>query len=110
MTLDGLLAGAPARDDLVVDSGGQHSSAEVESRVEAVAAALEARDVAPGDRVAFRLPVGVDAVVAYRACWRIGAVAVALHPAAGSHQLAQALEQARPAVVVAGDGRPPPPR
>ncbi|MYG99871.1 MAG: cyclohexanecarboxylate-CoA ligase [Acidimicrobiaceae bacterium] len=109
MTLDGLLAGAPARDDLVVDSGGQHSSAEVESRVEAVAAALEARDVAPGDRVAFRLPVGVDAVVAYRACWRIGAVAVALHPAAGSHQLAQALEQARPAVVVAGDGLPPAP-
>ena len=109
MTLDGLLAAAPARDDLVVDSRGRFSSAEVQSRVEAVAAALTDRDVAPGDRVAFRLPVGVDAVVAYRACWRIGAAAVALHPAAGSHQLAQALEQARPAAVVAGDDFPPAP-
>ena len=109
MTLDGLLAGAPARDDLVVDTGGRYSSGEVESRVEAVAAALKARDVAPDDRVAFRLPTGVDAVVVYRACWRIGAVAVALHPAAGSHQLAQALEQARPAAVVAGDDFPPTP-
>ena len=109
MTLDGLLAGAPARDDLVVDSRGRYSSAEVGSRVGAAAAALTARNVAPGDRVAFRLPVGVDAVVAYRACWRIGAVAVALHPAAGSHQLVQALEQARPAAVVAGDDFPPAP-
>ncbi len=109
MTLDGLLAGAPARDDLVVDTGGRYSSGEVESRVEAVAAALKARDVAPGDRVAFRLPTGVDAVVVYRACWRTGAVAVALHPAAGSHQLAQALEQARPVVTIAGPDFPPVP-
>ena len=110
MTLDGLLAAAPARDDLVVDDSGRFSSAEVESRVRAVAAALAHRRAAPGSRVAFRLPTGVDAVVAYRACWRIAAVAVALHPAAGSHQLARALEQARPAVTVAGSGFPPIPR
>ena len=106
MTLDGLLAGAPPRDDLVVDGRRRFSSAEVESRVRAVAAALTAREVAPGDRVAFRLPVGVDAVVAYRACWRIGAVAVALHPAAGSHQLTRALDQARPVVTIAAPDFP----
>ena len=107
MTLDGLLTGAPARDDLVVDGDGRHSTEQVERRVRAGAAGLWARGVAPGDRVAFRLPVGVDAVVAYRACWRIGAVAVALHPAAGSHQTSEALAQARPAVTVAGPDFPP---
>lgn len=107
MTLDGLLAGAPAREDLVVDGSGRFSSAEVESRTETVAAALRDRGAGPGDRVAFRLPTGVDAVVAYRACWRVGAVAVALHPAAGSHQLSRALEQARPAVTVGGSDFPP---
>ena len=100
MGLDNLLSGAPARDDLVVDAGGRFSSADVEDRVRAVAAALESRGVEPGDRVAFHLPVGVDSVVAYRACWRIGAVAVALHPAAGSHDLKQALAQATPAVAI----------
>ena len=106
MTLDGLLAAAPARHDLVVDSSGRFSSVEVERRTRAVAAALAARDVAAGDRVAFQLPVGLDAVVAFRACWRIGAVAVALHPALGSHHLSRALEQARPVVTIACSGFP----
>lgn len=109
MALDNLLSGAPARDDLVVDAGGRFSSADVEGRVRAVAAALKSRGVEPGDRVAFRLPVGVDSVVAYRACWRIGAVAVALHPAAGSHDLKQALAQAGPAVAIAARELPPVP-
>ena len=105
MALDSLLSGAPARDDLVVDGSGRFSSADVEGLVRAVAAALAARGVASGDRVAFRLPVGVDSVVVYRACWRIGAVAVALHPATGSHDLEQALSQAGPAVTIAAGGR-----
>ena len=107
MALDKLLTGAPARDDLVVDDDGRYSTEQVESRVRAVAAALSARGVASGDRVAFRLPTGVDAVVAFRACWRIGAVAVALHPAAGSHQMGEALAQARPVVTIAGPDFPP---
>ena len=107
MTLDGLLAEAPARDSLVVDSNGRFSSREIDDRVQAVAAALTARGAALGDRVAFRLPVGVGAVVAYRACWRSGATAVALHPAAGSQQLARALEQARPVITIADSDFPP---
>ena len=101
MTLDSLLAAAPKRDDLVVDGGGRFASADVEHRVVMVAAGLRARGAGPGDRVAFRLPTGLDSVVAYRACWRIGAVAVALHPAAGLHQLARAMDQVRPTVAVA---------
>ncbi len=109
MMLDALLSEAPVRDDLVVDAGGRFSSAAVESRVRAVAAGLKNSGLKPGDRVAFRLPVGVDSVVAYRACWRIGVVAVALHPAAGSHDLEQALAQAGPAVAIAARELPPVP-
>ncbi len=104
MSLDALLASTPARDDLVVDGLGRYSTAEVEDRVRAVAAAFQDRDAAPGDRVAFRLPVGVDSVVAYRACWRAGAVAVALHPAAGAGTLTQALDQAQPVVTIVEQG------
>ena len=109
MALDNLLSGAPARDDLVVDAGGRFSSADVEGRVRAAAAALKGRGVEPGDRVASHLPVGIDSVVAYRACWRIGAVAVALHPAAGSRDLKQALAQAGPAVAITARELPPVP-
>ena len=109
MTLDALLAAAPKRDDLVADGSGRFSSADLEHRVVMVAAGLRARGAGPGERVAFRLPVGVNAVVAYRACWRIGAVAVALHPAAGSHQTGTALQQARPVVTIAGPDFPPVP-
>ena len=109
MTLDALLAAAPKRDDLVVDGSGRFASADLEHRVVMVAAGLRARGAGPGERVAFRLPVGVNAVVAYRACWRIGAVAVALHPAAGSHQMGTALQQARPVVTIAGPDFPPVP-
>lgn len=106
-TLDALLAAAPARDDLVVDDSGRFSTGDVQDRVRTVAAALAARGAGPGDRVAFRLPTCLDSVVTYRACWRVGAVAVALHPAAGPHQLSEALDQSRPAVMIADPGLPP---
>ena len=104
MTLDALLAQAPARDDLVVDDHGRCSTAEVEARVRAAAAVLRDRGAGPGDRVAFRLPTSADAVVAYRACWRIGAVTVALHPASGGTALTHALDQAQPAVTIVEPG------
>ena len=109
MALDVLLSGAPARADLVVDDDGRFSTAEVENRVNAVAAGLRSQGARPGDRVAFRLGTSIDSVIAYRACWRVGAVAVALHPAAGSDQLAGALAHARPVITVADSNFPPVP-
>ena len=106
MTLDTLLAGAPARSDIVVSGASRFSSEELEGRVRALVSGLTARGVEQGDRVAFRLPTGLDGVVVYRACWRIGAVAVALHPAAGSHDLDRALTQARPVVTIANPDFP----
>ncbi|GIT45810.1 MAG: hypothetical protein Ct9H300mP12_03950 [Acidimicrobiales bacterium] len=53
------LAGAPARDDLVVGDGIWFSNAELEATTSSTAAALAERSVGHGDRVAFQLPVGV---------------------------------------------------
>ena len=100
------LDGAPTRDDLVVVGGTQFSTAELEATISSTAAALAERSVGSGDRVAFQLPVGVEAVVLYRACWRLGAVAAALHPRAGSAQLVPTLEALDPVVRVAGPGSP----
>ena len=106
MTLDRLLAAATPRADLIVHDDARVSSTEVEGRSLTLAGALNARGIGHGDHVAFQLPIGVDAVVVYRACWAIGVVAVALHPLAGSAQLAQALEQSEPALLIA-DGAAP---
>ena len=80
MNLTEALDGAPARDDLVVVGGDRFSTSELEAATSSTAAALAERSVGSGDRVAFQLPVSVEAVVLYRACWRLGAVAAALHP------------------------------
>ncbi|MCS5686427.1 MAG: AMP-binding protein, partial [Acidimicrobiales bacterium] len=106
MNLTEALDGAPTRDDLVVAGGDRLSTSELEAATSSVAAALASRSVGRGDRVAFQLPVSVDAVVLYRACWRLGAVAAALHPRAGPTQLVAALEVLNPAVLVAGSSSP----
>jgi cyclohexanecarboxylate-CoA ligase len=106
VSLDELLAAAPARTDLVVHDDARLSTAELEERVGGVAGGMVAAGVGPGDRVAFQLPVGIDAIVLYRACWRIGAVAVALHPAAGPHQLDASIAQSAPALLVGVPGVP----
>ena len=106
MNLTEALDGAPARDDLVVVGGDRFSTSELEAATSSTAAALAERSVGSGDRVAFQLPVSVEAVVLYRACWRLGAVAAALHPRAGSAQLVAALEVLDPVVRVAGPGSP----
>ena len=100
------LAGAPARDDLVVVDDTRFSSAELEATTSSTAAALAERSVGHGDRVAFQLPVGVEAVALYRAGWRLGAIAAALHPRAGAAQLVAAIEALNSVVRVAGPDSP----
>ncbi len=104
VTLDPLLSTAPPHDAAVVAGPIRLSTAELDARIDAMAAAFNASGVGHGDRVAFQLPTGIDALVVYRACWRSGAVAVALHPAAGTAQLQRALDQAEPALVLASPG------
>jgi cyclohexanecarboxylate-CoA ligase len=68
--------------------------------VAAVAGGLRAAGVGTGDAVCWRLPNGVDAVVLYRACWRLGAVAAPIHHLAGPTDVARVVDAVQPALVV----------
>ena len=68
-----LLTAAPRRDDLVVAGDRRLSTDEVIDWADRASTGLE-----PGQPTAFQLPTGPEGVVAYRACWRAGAVPVPL--------------------------------
>ncbi len=70
------------------------------ARSAAVAGALVARGVRPGDRVAGVLPKSVAAVVLHLACLRAGAVHLPVNPGATDDELAHVVADAEPAVVV----------
>ncbi|MDG2908243.1 MAG: AMP-binding protein, partial [Acidimicrobiales bacterium] len=106
MGLHDLLASAPPRADLVVADGRRLSSAEVDAAAGSTAAGLRERGVGRGDAVAFQVPNGPDAVVLFRACWRLGAVAAPLHDRMGAAQVAAAVDQLGPAASVASRGLP----
>ncbi len=65
-----------------------------------VAGGLRARGVGRGDAVSWQLPNSDDAVLLYRACWRLGAIAGPIHHQAGASEVAQMLGKLEPAVVV----------
>lgn len=73
---------------------------ELDRRAVALAAGLAARGVDRGDRVAVRLPNGPDAVVAWVALCRLGAIEVPLHPALRGGSLADPVVRTRPALVL----------
>lgn len=83
------------------------SSGEVEGRAARVAGGLRAAGVRGGDVVAFPAPPGVEAVVAYLACWRIGAVAAPLHHRQSDAERAALVERLRPRVTLPGGAGPP---
>ncbi|WP_419924404.1 class I adenylate-forming enzyme family protein [Candidatus Poriferisocius sp.] len=68
-----MLTVVPRRDDLIVAGDRRLSSDEVIAWAAEAAATLET-----GQPAAFQLPTGPEGVVAYRACWQAGAVAVPL--------------------------------
>ncbi|WP_420639573.1 class I adenylate-forming enzyme family protein [Candidatus Poriferisocius sp.] len=86
--LHDLLTSGPRRDDLIVAGGRRLSTEEVVDWVDRASAGLEVGRPTP-----FQLPTGPEAVVAYRACWRAGAVPVPLLPSDGGHQRSQAFAQ-----------------
>jgi acyl-CoA synthetase (AMP-forming)/AMP-acid ligase II len=86
-SLDALVSDAArrARGDLVVDdsAGVRLDGAALEARVAALAGGLRAAGVRRRDVVAWQAPNWHEAVVLYRACWRLGAVAAPIHHQAG---------------------------
>ncbi|MGW1536362.1 acetoacetate--CoA ligase [Streptomyces aureus] len=79
---------------------------ELRRQVADVAAALRGMGVEPGDRVAGYLPNLRQTVVALLATAAVGAVWTACSPDFGTPSVLARLQQARPTVLVAADGRP----
>jgi cyclohexanecarboxylate-CoA ligase len=82
----------PTLDALLSTHGGEV--------VETVAGGLRARGVRRGQAVAWQVPNSLAAAVLTRACWRIGAVAAPLLHSFGGADVAAALGQIEPALVL----------
>jgi acyl-CoA synthetase (AMP-forming)/AMP-acid ligase II len=93
--------GASVVDDLV-----RLSQGELEAVVAQVAGALARAGARRGRAVAWQLPNSAVAVALYRACWRLGAVAAPLHHRLGPSEVAAALAQVDPVVVMATEDMP----
>jgi cyclohexanecarboxylate-CoA ligase len=97
--LDDTFAASPPAP--VVDDGGRLDGDAVEDAVATMAGRLRAAGVRRGDVVTWQLGNGAAVVVLYRACWRLGAVAAPLHHRLGDAELAGALAQVDPVLVLA---------
>jgi acyl-CoA synthetase (AMP-forming)/AMP-acid ligase II len=90
----------------VVDGDDRLDGAGLEAAVAALAGGLASAGVRRGDVVAWQLPNGAAALLFYRACWRLGAVAAPLHHRMGAAEVAAALAQVDPVLVAAAPGTP----
>jgi cyclohexanecarboxylate-CoA ligase len=97
LTLDALIA---RNGGEVVDGDRRFSHDQVETLVARVAGGLAQQGARRGRAVAWQLPNGVTTSILYRACWRLGAVAVPLLHTLGERERADALAQVSPAVTV----------
>jgi acyl-CoA synthetase (AMP-forming)/AMP-acid ligase II len=74
--------------------------------IASVAGGLVAQGVGRGDVVSWQMPNRRAAMLLYRACWRIGAVAAPVHHLAGERDVAACRAQVHPALVVEPDTLP----
>jgi malonyl-CoA/methylmalonyl-CoA synthetase len=98
------LAGAartgPGRPFLRTPDGRELSYAALHEQTRQFAAALGARGVAPGDRVAVQVEKSVDAVLLYLACLELGAVFVPINTANTAPEVDYFLRDSRPRLAV----------
>jgi cyclohexanecarboxylate-CoA ligase len=101
-SLDDFVSGAARRahGDLVVDdsAGVRLDGATLEEMVAALAGGLRATGVRKRDVVAWQAPNWHEAVVLYRACWRLGAIAAPIHHHAGPAEVERMLTALDPRV------------
>ena len=71
-----------------------------------LAGGLRASGVEPGDTVAWQSPNRAEVALAYRACWRLGAVAAPLHHQAGTVDVERMLGALAPRVMLDLDALP----
>ncbi len=96
LLVDVSVAGAPVR----------LSGREVEAKVARLAGGLRVSGVRRYDAVAWQLPNWYEAYLLYRACWRIGAVAVPIHHLASNADVDHVVLTTRPVVAFAATHLP----
>lgn len=106
--LDDLLRAArlPGDQPVLVDGDVRLDARRLETWVAALAGGLRAAGVRRRDVVAWQLPNWYEAVILYRACWRLGAVAAPIHHHAGPGEVGAMLDAVEPRVVLAGPDLP----
>jgi acyl-CoA synthetase (AMP-forming)/AMP-acid ligase II len=96
-TLDALTSWRPVSGPAVVSDGRQRLSPDhLEAMVAGLAGGLRRAGVRRGDRIAWQLPNCAEALLLYRAAWRLGAIAVPLHHQFGESEVQRALEEVEP--------------
>ncbi|KAA9107673.1 class I adenylate-forming enzyme family protein [Microbacterium rhizomatis] len=85
----------------ISDEAGALTNAELLTRTEQVAAALEDRGIAHGDVVAVFLPNRVELILVLLAAWRLGAVVTPINPVLGPTETAYQVTDAAAKLVVA---------
>ena len=90
----------PQRQFLTTPAGQRLTYAGLRDESGRFAAALAARGVVPGDRVAVQVEKSLESVVLYAACLRLGAVYVPINPVSTQHELDYFLRDAEPRLAV----------
>jgi acyl-CoA synthetase (AMP-forming)/AMP-acid ligase II len=105
--LDEMRRADPAQPALAFYRGraldGRLTRGELLARVEQLASALHTLGVARGDRVAMLTPNRLDVPPLYLAIWRLGAVAVPLHPGAPDEDWQHVLRHSEARGLIAAD-------
>ncbi len=97
---------ATATTDAIVEIAPVHRSitfAELTTRIEHLAAGMQASGIHPGDRVAVMVTPGIDLCLAVYACWRLGATLVLVDSGLGRTGMQRALRSANPAWLIGID-------
>mgnify|MGYP001163431208 CR=1 FL=1 len=97
--LDAGLAGSSLR---VVDGVRRLDPPALDAAIDSAATWLAGNGIGPASVVAWQFANGLEPYLLYRACWRLGAVAVPVHHAAGEADVESSLAQVEPDLVVAG--------
>ena len=102
-SLDALLTGAADASSsklLIVDGDNRVDGRDLNARVAQLASEFLALGVVCGDVVTWQYPNSIDAIVALRACWRIGAIAAPLHHNFAAREVASLHNRIQPKLIL----------
>ncbi|HUJ66149.1 MAG TPA: fatty acid--CoA ligase family protein [Acidimicrobiales bacterium] len=91
---------------MVADHRQQLSPDQLEAAVAGLAGGLRRGGVRRGDRIAWQLPNCVEALLLYRAAWRLGAIAAPVHHQFGESEVHRALVDVEPVMTFSRPGLP----